>query len=811
MTQVTPLLAKSYPKPAQGGGAPPAYALLAQHSQDVAAACRALADAAGPAVLRAADLAAEEPRFRRILLLSGWLQDLGKANDLFQEMLRSPGTSQMLRHEVLSALLIWSDEQGLGTWLAPLGPDLQLALFAAAGHHRKFDEDTPVEGTLGITVHLPDLRPILVELQESVNQLLQAQGATTQLGAPPARLRPWQLDQLTALGLLAQLRDDFDVWARRSLQDPREQRLLGLIKAFGIAADVCASAVARRGSQFIPTFIANELASRLTPTDLQQIINEWAWNQVEPSERPEDKALRRGTLPPGFEVRLFQQAIAESTGTLTLAMAGCGAGKSRAAYEWAKARARDGLRLVFCLPTTGTTTEHYRDYALLSGIPAELSHSRAAVDLRNMAGSDELDEIAETVPSEEADEGSGPQRAAEQALRATRDKLEALGLWRERFVVTTTDTVLGIMANARRSLCAAPTLLQSAIVFDEIHAFDEALFNHLLVFLKHFPHLQVLLMTASLPTSRLAALRALRPDLVAIPGPPEPETAARYEISVSDSDEALWARVSECVARKGRILWVRNQVEWANEIFRACRERFPDAQVDVYHSRLCYAHRSRRHRDVIDRFQSKSREQALILVATQVAEMSLNLSADLLVTDLAPVPALIQRMGRLNRVALPTEPKPALVVPLPTTAGGQLPYQKNDLEQARLWLDRLRALARPLTQRDLSEHFAADGHGQEWNPKHIERDSGFISGLWRTRPGKTRGDGTTVTVLLEQHLARVGAHPRADALREWEVSIPFRAQVLRWPKVGGLHVAPHDAVGYDFQEDTREGTGASWL
>ena len=52
---------------------------------------------------------------------------------------------------------------------------------------------------------MPGLRPILEELQESVNKLLQEQGVTIRLGAPPARLEPWQLDQFTVLGLLAQL------------------------------------------------------------------------------------------------------------------------------------------------------------------------------------------------------------------------------------------------------------------------------------------------------------------------------------------------------------------------------------------------------------------------------------------------------------------------------------------------------------------------------------------------------------------------------------------------------------------------------
>ena len=46
-----------------------------------------------------------------------------------------------------------------------------------------------------------------------------------------------------------------------------------------------------------------------------------------------------------------------------------------------------------------------------------------------------------------------------------------------------------------------------------------------------------------------------------------------------------------------------------------------------------------RHRRVIDDFKADG--IAAILVATQVAEMSLDLSADLLITDIAPIPALI--------------------------------------------------------------------------------------------------------------------------------------------------------------------------
>jgi CRISPR-associated endonuclease/helicase Cas3 len=71
-----------------------------------------------------------------------------------------------------------------------------------------------------------------------------------------------------------------------------------------------------------------------------------------------------------------------------------------------------------------------------------------------------------------------------------------------------------------------------------------------------------------------------------------------------------------------------------------------------YHSRFKLEDRRRWHRDVVAAFQQTS--QAALAITTQVCEMSLELDADLLVTEQAPMTALIQRMGRCNRRALPS-------------------------------------------------------------------------------------------------------------------------------------------------------------
>lgn len=85
-----------------------------------------------------------------------------------------------------------------------------------------------------------------------------------------------------------------------------------------------------------------------------------------------------------------------------------------------------------------------------------------------------------------------------------------------------------------------------------------------------------------------------------------------------------------------------------------------------------------------------------ICVTTQVAEMSLDISADFLISELAPIAAMIQRLGRLNRRALTDSPCLFMVVE-PTDSDGNrrlLPYSKNTeptvwFDEANEWLESL--------------------------------------------------------------------------------------------------------------------------
>ncbi len=810
------LLAKSYDR-LRYPTAPPAYALLTQHTRDVVDASVTIVSIVGRQALTNAGLdVGLFDSFGWIVRANAWIQDLGKANSHTQEMLTSnPQIHQLLRHEVLSGLLVWF-EPGLRKWLSPLAESLPVAVWGAMGHHRKFDERTRPGQSSPADVYLshPNVRTILSWMADDLK-----------LETPPMFAEDLVVGRtnrddcdIAAQGFIDQLIGEFED-LEPGFEDPLKRRFIALVKGIGIAADVAASAcgpyIERGTIPSVAEFIQQNLSGvGLDECDFSALINQWAWEHSDCTV----EQTNPNVLPPGFVVRPFQTAVATSKAYLTLATAGCGSGKSLAAYLWGQTwchrLAREGVnnfRFMVCLPTTGTATEHFKDYALESGIDVSLSHSRASVDLST---------IAETALQEEAEGDAAA--AARAVLNSERDKIDSLRLWGTPLVVATADSVLGLMANARRGIYGLPAIMSSAVVFDEIHAYDDQMFGHLLMFIKHFPRLPVLLMTASLPQSRVRALQAVRPDLHVEPGPTDYELLERYAFSPSTDEQTVADAIRSCLNENGKVLWVRNRVELANETYRECRREFPQSYVNVYHSRLRYKDRSRRHRQVIDHFRKAGRPA--ILVTTQVAEMSLDLSADLLVTDVAPVPALIQRLGRLNRRSTPEKkqpPKSAFIRPLPSESRNPfLPYEKDEISIAASWIESLMKLQRPLNQRDLAQAFERFCQQDDFNLEVAEEKASFIgivgkSGLWRTRPGFVRDAGYTVSVVLEADFESCSewthyGDPKSDWLRRHEVSIPIREPVFSWRSVAGVRVAPRDAIIYDFDETTLEGTGARW-
>ena len=138
--------------------------------------------------------------------------------------------------------------------------------------------------------------------------------------------------------------------------------------------------------------------------------------------------------------------------------------------------------------------------------------------------------------------------------------------------------------------------------------------------------------------------------------------------------------LDELLRDGGCALVVRNTVRGAQETFSELEERF-GPEVTLSHARFTIEDRQRKDLELLHRFGPPrlggSRPHRAIVVATQVVEQSLDVDFDILITDLAPIDLVLQRIGRLHRHDRPRPNKLAsatcYVAHLPSTASSE-PY-----------------------------------------------------------------------------------------------------------------------------------------
>ncbi len=388
------------------------------------------------------------------------------------------------------------------------------------------------------------------------------------------------------------------------------------------------------------------------------------------------------SFAPGWAAKSTQQIVGDWSldDPLTILEAETGSGKTEAAL-WRFAQLFEAGKvdsLYFALPTRAAAKQiHGRvDRALKHLFGEQAPEAVLAIPSYFKAGQAE----GKAMPSFEVLWDDDPDERVRLARWAAENAKRHLAA---TVAVGTVDQAMLAALQVKHAHLRSAALSKSLLVIDEVHASDPymtAVQDHLLRIHFHRGG-HAMLMSATLgssarsrwlkgrkatPPSFQEALEAPYPVVWGKSTPPrtprgkdEDDKCVSMTLALSWSAQEACERAVSAAKRGARVLVIRNTVRSAIETFRevvAAGHANLLWQVAggpaLHHSRFAPEDRRLLDGEVEAALSPKPEirsPRGMIVIGTQTLEQSLDIDADLLVTDLCPVDVLLQRIGRLHR------------------------------------------------------------------------------------------------------------------------------------------------------------------
>jgi CRISPR-associated endonuclease/helicase Cas3 len=346
-----------------------------------------------------------------------------------------------------------------------------------------------------------------------------------------------------------------------------------------------------------------------------------------------------------------------------LLFAPCGRGKTEAALIWALKAMKKYQRnkIIFAMPTQITSNAMWERFCELFGEGdtkkeriesgkkyVGLFHSKSFIKLKGEKEREKEDE--EDLTDEDLDEVRG------EAFKGN--------IFFKPITVTTIDHLIYSFVHGFSQADFALGNLQNAVVvFDEVHYYEKQTLEHIMTLLGLLKEMRIphLLMSGTLPEFFIEKVKELNSEYQ---GPFTDDEGLRFEpfkiellpieklVTKDWINEKVITEIEENY-HKGRIQFIiLNTVERSKLIYETLIDRIPQSEdsprIILHHSQFTYKDREDKERNILHKLNEEE-SHPFILVATQVIEISLDISCDLMYTELAPGDALGQRGGRLNR------------------------------------------------------------------------------------------------------------------------------------------------------------------
>ncbi len=391
--------------------------------------------------------------------------------------------------------------------------------------------------------------------------------------------------------------------------------------------------------------------------------------------RPEPHAAQRATI----------ELPSPSRSSLTLLESETGSGKTEAAVlrflRLFHAGAVDGM--YFALPTRTAATQIFARVTELVRRAFPDPNLRPPVVLAVPGYLSVDDQTGRRLPHFEVLWNDDPSRRFRHRAWAAENPKRFLAA---PIAIGTIDQVLLSCLTVDHAHLRATALLRHLLVVDEVHASDNYMTRLLEEVLRFHQAAggHVMLMSATLGSvtrERLFNPGSAVPSLTSALAKPYPlvthaEVASRHEVAITapgspkrvtlrlepwiDDVHRIAAEALRHAAADARVLVLRNTVRDAVATQEAIETlAASQALTDTlftcggvfapHHARFAKADRVALDEAIERSFGRESLSRGCVVVATQTVQQSLDLDADILLTDLCPMDVLLQRVGRLHR------------------------------------------------------------------------------------------------------------------------------------------------------------------
>jgi CRISPR-associated endonuclease/helicase Cas3 len=205
-------------------------------------------------------------------------------------------------------------------------------------------------------------------------------------------------------------------------------------------------------------------------------------------------------------------------------------------------------------------------------------------------------------------------------------------------IVSTPDQLMHFVFRYKGFEKYYATALYSRLVIDELQSYDPITLAFIVQGLEVLAQNggKFLVMTATFPEFLRGRFESMGVEFKTFNTQKEPYHHVQV---IDDSIDNHMEKMIE-LSQKAKVLVVVNTVRKAIEL----KKKFEDAKL--LHSRFILQHRKKKEKEIMEFFNSQEKG---LWITTQLAEVSLDLDADYLFTELSTADSLIQRMGRCNR------------------------------------------------------------------------------------------------------------------------------------------------------------------